>query len=105
MDKLTLTRREAAALLGISIGTVSEWVNAGRLKAYRVSDKPKSPFLFTREDCMAALMVVPVTPRSEMATDKAPTEQAKPSASMQKKNVEKELDVLLKVRTKGRMKS
>ncbi|WP_366544005.1 excisionase family DNA-binding protein, partial [Salmonella enterica] len=55
LEKLTLTRKEAAELLGISTATVTQWVLEGRLKAYRVSSRPKSPYLFTREDCQAAL--------------------------------------------------
>ncbi|MBF2747792.1 excisionase family DNA-binding protein [Enterobacter bugandensis] len=43
--KITLTRKEAAELLGISRGTVTRWVLEGRLKAYRISDSPSSPFL------------------------------------------------------------
>lgn len=62
MEKITLTRKEAAELLGISTATVTQWVLEGRLKAYRVSDKPKSPYLFTREDCQAALLAVEVEP-------------------------------------------
>ncbi|EAS1999719.1 helix-turn-helix domain-containing protein [Salmonella enterica] len=62
MEKLTLTRKEAAAILGISTATVTQWVLEGRLKAYRVSNRPKSPYLFTREDCQAALLAVEVEP-------------------------------------------
>lgn len=62
LEKLTLTRKEAAELLGISTATVTQWVLEGRLKAYRVSDRPKSPYLFTREDCKAALLAVEVEP-------------------------------------------
>ncbi|MCM7775029.1 helix-turn-helix domain-containing protein [Enterobacter asburiae] len=62
LEKLTLTRKEAAELLGISIATVTQWVQEGRLKAYRVSDRPKSPYLFTKEDCQAALFAVKVEP-------------------------------------------
>ncbi|EBX5375598.1 helix-turn-helix domain-containing protein [Salmonella enterica subsp. enterica serovar Miami] len=62
MEKLTLTRKEAAAILGISTATVTQWVLEGRLKAYRVSSRPKSPYLFTREDCQAALLAVEVEP-------------------------------------------
>ncbi|EBT3917595.1 excisionase, partial [Salmonella enterica] len=29
---------------------------------YRVSSRPKSPYLFTREDCQAALLAVEVEP-------------------------------------------
>ncbi|MCK7090208.1 helix-turn-helix domain-containing protein [Enterobacter chuandaensis] len=62
MEKLTLTRKEAAELLGISTATVTQWVLEGRLKAYRLSDRPKSPYLFTKEDCKAALLAVEVEP-------------------------------------------
>lgn len=62
MEKLTLTRKEAAAILGISTATVTQWVLDGRLKAYRISDRPKSPYLFTLEDCRAALLAVEVEP-------------------------------------------
>ncbi|MDO3418886.1 helix-turn-helix domain-containing protein [Citrobacter freundii] len=62
MEKLTLTRKEAAELLGLSTATVTQWVLEGRLKAYRVSNRPKSPYLFTKEDCRAALLAVEVEP-------------------------------------------
>lgn len=62
MEKLTLTRKEAAELLDISTVTVTQWFFDGRLKAYRVSDRPKSPYLFTKEDCLAALLAVEVEP-------------------------------------------
>ncbi|MBW4237028.1 helix-turn-helix domain-containing protein [Enterobacter roggenkampii] len=62
INKITLTRKEAAELLGISTATVTQWVMEGRLKAYRVSEKPKSPYLFTREDCQDALKAVGVEP-------------------------------------------
>jgi len=62
LEKLTLTRKEAAELLGISTATVTQWVHDGRLKAYRVSDRPKSPYLFTKEDCQTALLAVEVEP-------------------------------------------
>ncbi|MBU5384743.1 helix-turn-helix domain-containing protein [Citrobacter cronae] len=65
VEKLTLTRKEAAAILGISTATVTQWVLEGRLKAYRVSNRPKSPYLFTREDCQAALLAVEVEPTNQ----------------------------------------
>lgn len=65
MEKLTLTRKEAAELLGLSTATVTQWVLEGRLKAYRVSDRPKSPYLFTKEDCQAALLAVEVEPTKQ----------------------------------------
>ncbi|MHC2952795.1 helix-turn-helix domain-containing protein [Citrobacter portucalensis] len=60
-----MTRKEAAELLGISTATVTKWVLDGRLKAYRVSNRPKSPYLFTREDCQAALLAVEVEPTKQ----------------------------------------
>jgi len=96
MEKLTLTRKEAAELLGISIGTVTQWVLEGRLKAYRVSDKPKSPYLFTKEDCQAALLASPVAPVREKKRER------EERLSYHMKEADKELDELLKIRTKGR---
>lgn len=62
MNRLTITRKEAAELLGISTGTVTQWVLEGRLRAYRINNKPKSPYLFIHEDCLAALQAAPVDP-------------------------------------------
>lgn len=98
MEKLTLTRKEAAEILGISIGTVTQWVLEGRLKAYRVSDRPKSPYLFTREDCQAALQAVPVKP--VRLKDRVVKREKEESFSRRQKEVIKELDEMLKIRTK-----
>lgn len=100
MEKLTLTRKEAAELLGISTATVTQWVMEGRLKAYRMNNKPKSPYLFTRENCMAALKEVTVLPRTEsnVATKSKRTE----STSARNKRIDEELERLLKTRKKGR---
>jgi excisionase family DNA binding protein len=97
MEKLTLTRKEAATILGISTSTVTQWVLEGRLKAYRVSDRPKSPYLFTREDCLAALQAIPVEParlREGMVK-----REKKESFFLRQKDASKELDALLKIRT------
>jgi excisionase family DNA binding protein len=96
MEKLTLTRKEVAELLGVSRGTVTRWVLEGRLKAYRISDSPKSPLLFTREDCMAALQAVPVEP---VRLREREVKREKKSISLRQKDASKELDALLKIRT------
>lgn len=97
MEKLTLTRKEAAGLLGISTGTVTRWVLEGRLRAYRINNKPKSPYLFTREDCLAALQAVPVEPiRLREREEKREKEEY---FSLRQKDAVKELDALLKIRT------
>lgn len=97
MEKLTLTRKEAAELLGISAATVTQWVLEGRLIAYRINNKPKSPYLFTREDCLAALKAVSVGPVH--FREKAVMHEKEKSFFRTQKNVSKELDALLKIRT------
>lgn len=96
MEKITLSRKEAAELLGISTGTVTQWVAEGRLKAYRMSDKPQSPYLFTREDCMAALVAVPVESRTARYIPKI--DWVPEPTPIRLKRVNKELDEILKPR-------
>lgn len=93
MEKLTLTRKEAAELLGISTATVTQWVMDGRLKAYRVSDKPKSPYLFTREDCQDALKAVEVEPTR--LRDKERKVEAEMEFKRRQKEVNKKLRRML----------
>lgn len=97
MEKITLTRKDAAKLLGISTATVTEWVASGRLKAYRINDKPKSPYLFIREDCLAALQAVPVEPVRLRERDVHHETEEK--YFRRQKDISKELDALLKIRT------
>ncbi|EQA1622510.1 excisionase family DNA-binding protein [Enterobacter asburiae] len=94
LEKLTLTRKEAAELLGISTATVTQWVLEGRLKAYRVSDRPKSPYLFTREDCQAAISVVQVQSRAERHL--SPTFFTYEPATLKHERLDRELNELLK---------
>ena len=93
MEKLTLTRKEAAELLGISVGTVTQWVLEGRLKAYRVSNRPKSPYLFTKEDCQAALLAVEVEPTK--LRDKERKLEAEVEFTRRQKTVNKRLRQML----------
>lgn len=102
MEKLMLTRKEAVELLGISTATVTQWVLEGRLKAYRVSEGPKSPYLFTREDCQAAISAVQVQPRDERHS--LPPDLIFESTTLKNQRLDKELNELLKTRTKGRPK-
>jgi len=103
MEKITLTRKEAAELLGISTATVTQWVLEGRLKAYRVSDKPKSPYMFTREDCQAALLAVEVEP-TRLREREVKREKEESFFRLQK-DVSKELDELLNIRTRKSRKA
>jgi len=100
MEKLTLTTKEAAALLGISASTVRQWVLEGRLKAYRVSNRPGSTYLFTREDCLAALQAVPVEP--VLLKVREEKREKVESFTLRQASVRKELEELLKVKKKGR---
>ncbi|WP_312657036.1 helix-turn-helix domain-containing protein [Kluyvera ascorbata] len=97
MDKITLTRAEAAKLLGISTVTVSEWVRTGRLKAYRVSDKPKSPYLFTKDDCVAALTSVTSQVPQDSHTETRSDSEGGYEYRNQKR-VSEELHAMLKIR-------
>lgn len=97
MDKITLTRAEAAKLLGISTVTVSEWVRTGRLKAYRVSDKPKSPYLFTKDDCLAALTSVTSQVRQDTHTETRSGSEGGYEYRNQKR-IREDLHAMLKIR-------
>lgn len=98
MEKLTLTRKEAAELLGVSTATVTQWVLDSRLKAYRISDRPKSPYLFTKEDCWAALITVPA--ESTKLNGKERTVKAETAFTRQQKDVNAKLRIMLNMCTK-----
>lgn len=72
-------------------------IHVDRLLAYRVSDRPKSPLLFTREDCMTALQAVPVEP-VHLKERLLKCEKEESFIRLQK-DVSKDLDALLKIRT------
>uniref|UniRef100_UPI0030DC9E23 helix-turn-helix domain-containing protein n=1 Tax=Candidatus Regiella insecticola TaxID=138073 RepID=UPI0030DC9E23 len=56
MKKQSLTRHEAALIVGVSRPTLSQWVKSGRIQAIRKDPtKKKSPYLFTLQTCLAAL--------------------------------------------------
>jgi len=84
-------------LIGVSKTMVRKWALSVRLTAYRNDDRPKSPYLFTREHCLSALQVVPVEP-VHLRGREVKIEEEKPYFRHQK-NVSKELDALLKIWT------
>ncbi|WP_308416233.1 helix-turn-helix domain-containing protein [Salmonella enterica] len=56
MESHSLTLDEACAFLKISRPTATNWIRTGRLQATRKDPtKPKSPYLTTRQACIAAL--------------------------------------------------
>lgn len=95
VEKITLTRKEAAELLGISTVTVTQWVLDGRLKAYRISNRPKSPYLFTREDCQAALLAVEVEPTKQR--NKEEKVEVDVEFTRRQKEVNKKLRLMLNI--------
>ncbi|EAN0642306.1 helix-turn-helix domain-containing protein [Salmonella enterica] len=95
VEKITLTRKEAAELLGISTVTVTQWVLDGRLKAYRISNRPKSPYLFTREDCQAALLAVEVEPTKQR--NKEEKVEVDVEFTRRQKEVNKKLHLMLNI--------
>ncbi|MEZ3499833.1 helix-turn-helix domain-containing protein [Pantoea sp. KPR_PJ] len=101
MEKLTLTRKEAAAILGISTATVTQWVKSGRLRAIKISEKEKSRYLFTREDCIDALKHDQMYQPPLQQTNPISLANSTPPASSNtnKNNAAKRLDELLKQRS------
>ncbi|WFL67441.1 helix-turn-helix domain-containing protein [Pantoea sp. X85] len=101
LEKLTLTRKEAAVILGISTATVSQWVKTGRLRAIKISDKENSRYLFTREDCIAALR----HGQTDQLTSRnfSPTQSAEPSQTdvirSNRNDAAKRLEEVLKQRS------
>jgi len=56
METFALSMDEACAFLGISRPACQQWIRTGRLMATRKDpSKPKSPYLLTRQACIAAL--------------------------------------------------
>lgn len=56
MEPYSLTLDEACQFLKISRPTATNWIRTGRLQATRKDPtKPKSPYLTTRQACIAAL--------------------------------------------------
>ncbi|WP_262261251.1 excisionase family DNA-binding protein [Serratia proteamaculans] len=103
MEKLTLTKKEAAELLGVSATTITKWVASGRLTAYRVSNKPTSRYLFTKEDCLAALSKVGGGDRHASSDNlRRAISASYIDIIRNKKKMAKELEVLLAPRSKGK---
>lgn len=56
MEKYSLSREEAARLMGIDKDTLTQWCRSGRITYTKKNPlKPNSPYLFTRTACIAAL--------------------------------------------------
>ena len=55
MSGMTISRKDAAQLIGITENTLSQWCRAGMIAYTRKNPmKKNSPYLFTRAACIAA---------------------------------------------------
>lgn len=50
-----ITVRQACELLHVTRQTIYEWIKAGRLRAFRLSDNPKGRVRLSKRDVMALL--------------------------------------------------
>ncbi|EBR8431416.1 helix-turn-helix domain-containing protein [Salmonella enterica] len=112
MESHSLTLDEACAFLKISRPTATNWIRTGRLQATRKDPtKPKSPYLTTRQACIAALQSPLHTVKVSAGDDI--TEELKCHYSAEVKHgtpvshcrTAKDLSNLLGQRTKGRPQS
>ncbi|MDM1157180.1 helix-turn-helix domain-containing protein, partial [Escherichia coli] len=108
MESYSLTLDEACQFLKISRPTATNWIRTGRLQATRKDPtKPKSPYLTTRQACIAALQS-PLHTIKVSAGDGI-TEERKCHSSAEVKygtpvshcRTVKDLNSLLEQRTKG----
>ncbi|EOI3191320.1 helix-turn-helix domain-containing protein [Salmonella enterica subsp. enterica serovar 4,[5],12:i:-] len=112
MESHSLTLDEACAFLKISRPTATNWIRTGRLQATRKDpSKPKSPYLTTRQACVAALQS-PLHTVQVSAGDDITEElkchyyaEVKPGTPVSHCRTAKDLSSLLGQRTKGRPQS
>lgn len=108
MDRYSLTKAEAAQFIGVSLPTLTSWVNSGRIHATRKDpSKPKSPYIFTRQACIAALnnpvQTVPVS-EGDMQKEKVcrSSAEVKSGTRASRYQATKDLKNLLEQRTRGK---
>nr|WP_261437884.1 helix-turn-helix domain-containing protein [Serratia entomophila] len=112
MDKYSLSRSEACNFLGISAPTLTSWIRSGRLQATRKDpSKNKSPYLITRQACIAALNnpihTVPVS-ADDAHEEKAAchySAEGKPGTGVTRRQAAKELRSRLGLRTDAKRRS
>nr|WP_254305186.1 DNA-binding protein [Rahnella aceris] len=111
MDRYGLTKAEAAQFMGLSLPTLTKWVRDGRVHAERKDpSKPKSPYIFTRQACIAALNkpinTVAVSEGDMLEEKTCPSSVEVTSGTRASRcRVGKDLKNLLGQRTRGRHRS
>ncbi len=113
IESITLSRKKAAALIGIDVDTLSLWCQIGKI-AYTKKNptKPNSPYLFTRAACIAAINnpIQTVIVSAVDATEKG-DKQCQSSVEeirgmgTTRRQAAKELRSLLGQRTKSKLRS
>ncbi|MEY8710497.1 helix-turn-helix domain-containing protein [Mangrovibacter phragmitis] len=109
MEQYSLTLDEACAFIGISRPTATAWIKSGRLQASRKDPtKTKSPYLTTREACIAAIRAPLHTVSVSAGDDMQGVKKCQSSAEVKhgtgrtRSRAGKELRSLLAQRTNGR---
>ncbi|WP_285112724.1 helix-turn-helix domain-containing protein [Leclercia adecarboxylata] len=111
MEEEIFTREEAASYLKVDKGTITQWIRSGRLQAAKINpEKPKSPYRICKSDCIAALKSV----RHNSVVNAVGVQEEKACQSnyavtrgtaTSSRQMDQELDALLKHRTRGKRKS
>ncbi|CDG19948.1 putative excisionase [Xenorhabdus poinarii G6] len=113
IESVTLSRKQAAAFIGIDEDTLSLWCKIGKI-AYTKKNptKPKSPYLFTRSACIAAINnPIQTVPVSAVDTTEKGDKQCQSSVEeirgmgTTRRLAAKELRSLLGQRTKSKLRS
>ncbi|GAA0334875.1 hypothetical protein GCM10009131_12670 [Morganella psychrotolerans] len=110
VDSYPMDSREACVFMGISYPTLKKWIDAGRLAGARKDPlKPKSPWQFTRANCIAAINYkMHNTPESVISAEEERTCQSsgevRPGTPVTRTMV-KELRSRLVQRTKSKRRS
>ncbi|ACJ10192.1 excisionase [Bacteriophage APSE-2] len=111
MNKATLTRQEAAKIIGISEDTLTNWCKLGIISYQRKNPyKKKSPYLFTKEACIEAVKNS-INTLSESEIDVSRSNKCQSSnvvkfgTAVTQHRAEKELRNHLAQRTKNKLRS
>ncbi|WP_338804466.1 helix-turn-helix domain-containing protein [Xenorhabdus griffiniae] len=111
MDRYPLTFDEACGFIGISPPTLRKWIRTGRLVASRKDPtKKQSPYIITRQNCIAALNN-PIHTITVSAVDAKEGNKCQYSAETRlgtptsRSRAARELNSLLAQRTNGKLRN
>ncbi|MCT8349341.1 helix-turn-helix domain-containing protein [Photorhabdus temperata] len=111
MDRYPLTFNEACDFVGVSPPTLRNWIRTGRLIAARKDpSKQQSPYLITRQNCIAALNN-PINTIKVSAVDAKEgnkcqySAETRPGTPTSRSQAARELSNLLSLRTSGKRRN